>query len=66
MVSVYTKSEDESIDPAILCDVPAAYQTVAGQAFASGIHSTEADAPTIGADLTKFDGWSWASVNGKY
>ncbi|MEM7161318.1 MAG: hypothetical protein AAF487_02645, partial [Bacteroidota bacterium] len=66
MVSVYTKSEDESVDPPVLCDVPAAYVTTASGVFDAAGHSTEAGAPSIGADLSAFDGWSWASVNGKY
>ncbi len=66
MMSVYTKSEDESVDPTVLCDVPSSYQSTSSAIFDAAGHATEASSPTIGADLSEFDGWSWASVNGKY
>jgi hypothetical protein len=69
VLRIYTGSSydapDSNGDP-ISCPVPASYETVSGDIFSAANPLVEASTPTIGADLTEFDTWSWSSVNNKY
>lgn len=63
LVSVYTKSTDDMDND---CPIPGDYDTNAEAQFAGDSHLIDAASPTIGADLSAFDNWTWSSVNGKY
>lgn len=69
VLKIYTGSTynepDGNGDP-VNCPVPASYETVSGGIFTAANPLVEASEPTIGADLSEFDNWSWSSVNNKY
>lgn len=62
VTDVYTKSTDANEDT---CPLPDSYLTDA-EAAMGATGTFDAAAPTIGADLTEFDNWSWSSINDKY
>lgn len=63
LVKVYTKSTDGSSST---CPIDQARVDAANAEFNTQGHLLGAGTPTIGADLSKFDNWSWTSVHNKY
>jgi len=62
IIQVYTKSEDESVDPFESCPIPSSYNTEAEQIYNGAGNSTSSSATVV--DGSEFD-WTWTSKNGK-
>jgi hypothetical protein len=63
LLGVYTKSTDGSDNT---CPIDQQMINAVTEEFSMQGHLTGAPSPTIGADLSKFDNWSWASINELY
>ncbi|NND77208.1 MAG: hypothetical protein HKN39_03420 [Flavobacteriales bacterium] len=62
-ISIYTKSTDGS---GIACPIPINFQLTGESVLSANGNIFNASSPSVGADLTEFNNWSWSAIHGKF